>query len=130
MTDPFAIPTSFTDAMALKPLGDGAYAGELNKHWTIGPKLHGGVMLALCAGAARAAHGGGVEPISVSANYLSAPNPGEMRLETFVRKRGRRVSVVDVELIGGDRVGDERSREEQKVRDERSREEQKPAVHA
>jgi Thioesterase-like superfamily len=122
--------TSFTDAMALKPLGDGAYAGELNKHWTIGPKLHGCVMLALCAGAARAAHGGGVEPISVSANYLSAPNPGEMRLETFVRKRGRRVSVVDVELIGGDRVGDERSREEQKVRDERSREEQKPAVHA
>ncbi len=42
-----------------------------------------------------------------------------MRLETFVRKRGRRVSVVDVELIGGDRT-----------RDERSREEQKAAVHA
>jgi hypothetical protein len=111
--------TLFTDAMALKPLSDGTYAGELNKHWTIGPKLHGGAMLALCAGAARAAHGGGVQPISVSANYLSAPNPGEMRLETFVRKRGRRVSVVDVELIGGDRVGEERSREEQK-----------PAVHA
>ena len=122
MTDPFAIPTSFTDAMALKPLGGGAYAGELNKIWTIGPKLHGGVMLALCAAAAREAHGGEVQPISVSANYLSAPSPGEMRLETFVRKRGRRVSVVDVELIAG---GDERSREEQKTDDERSREEQK-----
>ncbi len=100
----------FTDAMALRPLGDGAYAGELNKIWTIGPKLHGGAMLALCAAAAREAAGGAIEPISVSANYLSAPNPGELRLETFVRKRGRRITVVDVELIG-----DERSREEQRA---------------
>jgi hypothetical protein len=38
-----------------------------------------------------------------------------MRLETFVRKRGRRVSVVDVELIGLERSRDERSREERKV---------------
>ena len=117
MADRAAIPTpvssSFTDAMKLRPLAEGAYAGELNKTWTIGPKLHGGAMLALCAAAAREAHGGGVQPISVSANYLSAPNPGEMRLETLVRKRGRRVSVVDVELVGSDRVGDERSREEQ-----------------
>jgi len=134
MADRAAIPTpvssSFTDAMKLRPLAEGAYAGELNKTWTIGPKLHGGAMLALCAAAAREAHGGGVQPISVSANYLSAPNPGEMRLETLVRKRGRRVSVVDVELVGSDRVGDERSREEQKTGDERSREEQKKAVHA
>jgi hypothetical protein len=99
MADSTSFSTSFTDAMALKPLGDGVYAGELNKIWTIGPKLHGGAMLALCAAAAREAHGGEVQPVSVSANYLSAPNPGEMRLETFVRKRGRRVSVVDVELI-------------------------------
>ena len=119
MADPAAIPTpvscSFTDAMKLRPLADGGYAGELNNAWTIGPKLHGGAMLALCAAAAREAHGGGVQPISVSANYLSAPNPGEMRLETLVRKRGRRVSVVDVELVGSDRVGHERSREEQKT---------------
>ncbi|MFZ0833749.1 MAG: acyl-CoA thioesterase domain-containing protein, partial [Mycobacterium sp.] len=103
-------PSPFADAMALRPLGDGAYAGELNKIWTVGPKLHGGAMLALCAAAAREAIGGTAQPISVSANYLSAPNPGEMRLETFVRKQGRRISVVDVELIGGGR-----SREEQKA---------------
>jgi hypothetical protein len=106
MADPAAIPTpvsgSFTDAMKLRPLADGAYAGELNNVWTIGPKLHGGAMLALCAAAAREAHGGGVQPISVSANFLSAPSPGEMRLDTFVRRRGRRISVVDVELVGRD----------------------------
>jgi len=111
--------TLFSDAMALRPVSDGVYVGELNKIWTIGPKLHGGALLSLCAAAARTAHGGDAQPISVSANYLSAPSPGEMRLETFVRKRGRRVSVVDVELIGRDRT-----------RDERSREEQKAAVHA
>ena len=33
------------------------------------------------------------------------PSPGELRMETFVRKRGRTVSVVDVELICGDRTG-------------------------
>ena len=111
--------TLFSDAMSLRPVSDGVYVGELNKIWTIGPKLHGGALLSLCAAAARTAHGGEAQPISVSANYLSAPSPGEMRLETFVRKRGRRVSVVDVELIGRDRT-----------RDERSREEQKAAVHA
>jgi hypothetical protein len=95
----------FSDAMALRPLGDGAYAGELNKYWTIGPKLHGGVMLSLCAAAAAEALGGEVTPVAVSVNYLSAPNPGELRLETFIRKRGRTVSVVDVELIGGERTG-------------------------
>ena len=41
--------TVFTDAMALTPAGDGVYEGELNEHWTIGPKVHGGAMLALCA---------------------------------------------------------------------------------
>jgi hypothetical protein len=61
-------------------------------------------MLSLCAAAAREAVGGAGQPISVSANYLSAPSRGDLRLETFVRKRGRRISVVDVELIGGDRV--------------------------
>ena len=39
--------TLFTDAMALSPAGDGVYDGELNEHWTIGPKVHG-AMLALC----------------------------------------------------------------------------------
>jgi acyl-coenzyme A thioesterase PaaI-like protein len=113
--------TLFTDAMALTPAGDGMYDGELNEHWTIGPKVHGGAMLALCANAARKEHGAGgtplaswgpthakrrgsVEPISLSGNFLWAPDPGPMRVVTTVRKRGRRVSLIDVELIQGDRT--------------------------
>ena len=107
--------TLFTDAMALVRIddhGDGndvaSFDGELNEHWTIGPKVHGGAMLALCANAARATlsgHGGAqLQPVAVSASYLWAPDPGPMRLVTTVRKRGRRVSLVDVELNQGERT--------------------------
>ena len=94
--------TLFTDAMELRAAGDGVYDGELNEHWTIGEKVHGGAMLALCANAARAEHGeGAVQPIAVSGNFLWAPDPGPMRVVTTVRKRGRRVSLIDVELSTG-----------------------------
>lgn len=103
----------FTAAMTLRQLGESGggrvYEGELNEHWTIGLKLHGGAMLALCANAARLAHGGLVDdgqlqPVAVSASFLWAPDPGVMRLVTSIRKRGRRISVVDVELTQGDRT--------------------------
>ena len=31
----------------LTAAGEGVYDGELNEHWTIGPKVHGRAMLAL-----------------------------------------------------------------------------------
>jgi hypothetical protein len=102
--------TLFTDAMALTPAGDGHYDGELNEHWTIGPKgsspkVHGGAMLALCANAARLEHGeDSLWPVAISGNYLWAPDPGPMRVSTTVRKRGGRVSLIDVELTQGDRT--------------------------
>jgi acyl-coenzyme A thioesterase PaaI-like protein len=101
--------TLFSDAMALREVErDGpraVYEAELNTHWTIGgQKLHGGVMMALCAAAARRAHGGPMQPIAVSASYLAAPEPGKLRVHTYVRKPGRRVSVIDVELMGGERT--------------------------
>lgn len=95
----------FSDVMALRPV-DGApghYDANLNAHWTIGPKPHGGVMIAMCAGAAREAYGGGAQPVAVSANFLSAPDPGPVRLITALRKRGRRIGLLDVELVQGDK---------------------------
>ncbi|PQM54177.1 thioesterase family protein [Mycolicibacter virginiensis] len=103
--------TLFTDAMTLVRIAGhddsddvASFTGELNEHWTIGPKVHGGAMLALCANAARTAHGGGLQPVAVSASYLWAPDPGPMQLVTTIRKRGRRVSLVDVELNQGART--------------------------
>ncbi len=98
----------FTAAMTLREVDPGVFEGELNKHWTIGPKVHGGAMLALCANAARTVCGGGqsdgLQPVAVSASFLWAPDPGPMRLATLIRKRGRLISVVDVELTQGDRT--------------------------
>jgi hypothetical protein len=100
----------FTTAMALREVESAgsphraAYEAELNKHWTIGPKVHGGAMLALCANAARTTHGGPVEPVAVSGSFLWAPDPGPMQVVTSIRKRGRRISVVDVELSQGERT--------------------------
>jgi Thioesterase-like superfamily len=106
--------TRFADAMALtasEPDPDAdvhVFEGVLNEHWTIGEKVHGGAMLALSAKAARAALSGAanaaIQPIAVSGSFLWAPDPGVMRLVCTVRKRGRRVSLVDVELGQGDRV--------------------------
>ena len=104
--------TSFVDAMKLTQVSSGddaavscVFEGELNEHWTIGPKVHGGAMLALCANAARIALAReGVEPIAVSGSFLWAPDPGPLRVVTTIRKRGRRVSLVDVELNQGERT--------------------------
>ncbi len=121
--------TLFTDAMELTSAGDGVYDGELNEHWTIGEKVHGGAMLALCANAARTQHSGGVEPIAISGNFLWAPDPGPMRVHTTVRKRGRRVSLIDVELSQRVRTGDVGAPPARRAGG-RSREEQKVAVRA
>jgi acyl-coenzyme A thioesterase PaaI-like protein len=101
--------TRFSDAMALTEVethGDvRVFAGLLNQHWTIGEKVHGGAMLALCAKAARLAIGvPGLEPIAVSGSFLWAPDPGPLHLVCTTRKRGRRVNLVDVELNQGERT--------------------------
>lgn len=104
----------FRDLTAVTPQGGGPdgvagrYGAHIDPIWTIGPKVHGGCMMALCAAAARrelirTAPGGmpvdpAVQPLAVSANYLAAPDPGDVDLVATVRKRGRQVSLVDVEL--------------------------------
>jgi hypothetical protein len=99
----------FADAMNLTAVSvDGdvhTYAGLLNENWTIGEKVHGGAMLALMAKAARTALGvDGVEPIAVSGSFLWAPDPAALEAVCTVRKRGRRINIVDVELNQGPRT--------------------------
>lgn len=95
----------FTDLTTLTDLGDGGFGATIDPLWTIGPKVHGGTMMALCAAAARQAlDEADLSPIALSANYLSAPDPGEVQLMTTVRKRGRQVNLVDVQLSQQGRV--------------------------
>ncbi|MFC4605168.1 thioesterase family protein [Rhodococcus kronopolitis] len=100
----------FADLAELTDLGDGSFAATIDPIWTIGPKVHGGTLMAVCAAAARDAilgsggDAGAMAPVSVSASYVSAPDPGEVRLVTTVRKRGRQVCLVDVDLFQGGRL--------------------------
>lgn len=98
----------FADLVSLTK-APGGYTAEIDPTWTVGPKVHGGALLAVLAAAGRAAYldGGGeegVEPVVISAQYLGAPEPGTVELRTEVRKRGRTTSFVDVAAVQGERV--------------------------
>jgi hypothetical protein len=91
----------FATASRVRSLGDGTFTAELSSQWTIGGKPHGGFLLALLARAAVAAAGSGspvADPLSVSAQFLRAPEIGPVLLRTDVRKTGRQATVVSVNL--------------------------------
>ncbi len=105
----------FRDLTAITRLPEGDSGGtagwqaHIAPTWTIGPKVHGGCMLAVCAAAARrSVLDAGVDsltqPLAVSASFVSAPDPGEVELTTVLRKQGKQIGVVDVELSQAGRV--------------------------
>ncbi|TCN54143.1 thioesterase superfamily protein [Rhodococcus sp. SMB37] len=99
----------FRDLTTLTTTGEGAWSAHIAPTWTIGPKVHGGCMLAVSAAAARRAGIGAgadpaVQPLAVSASFVSAPDPGDVQVTTVVRKLGKQVSVVETELGQDGRV--------------------------
>ena len=78
-------PRSFSAALSASSRS--ATAGsppQLGKDWTIGPKAHGGLLMALLARAALArlaadAPGAAPDPLAVAADFLRAPDPGPVR---------------------------------------------------
>lgn len=90
----------FTTASRVRPLGDGTFAATLSSPWTIGGKPHGGFLVGLLARAAVAASPGSppADPLTVSAQFLRAPELGPVLLRTELRKNGRQTSVVSVQL--------------------------------
>lgn len=109
MTETTAVDSPFAALTALYDHGLGHHVAVIDPIWTIGSKVHGGCMMAVCAAAARrtmvnAGAPTALQPVAVSANYLYAPDPGEVRLVTTVRKRGAQVCQVDVQLSQDHRV--------------------------
>jgi acyl-coenzyme A thioesterase PaaI-like protein len=93
----------FREAIGLTALGDGRFAAELGTHFTVGPKAHGGLLMVLLAraGLARVAAetpGTVPDPLAVAADFLRAPDPGLVELDTEVLKLGRTVSVVGMRM--------------------------------
>lgn len=106
-------PTSsrpFSDALPSWPLGPGEYRARLGGDWVVGGgKIHGGLMLAVVTKAGLASlaeHTGAreLDPLVVSADFLRAPEQGEVRISTEVVKCGRTASVVRANLYQHDRL--------------------------
>jgi acyl-coenzyme A thioesterase PaaI-like protein len=96
----------FRDSIGIDAVGDGRYRAELGPHWTVGPKAHGGLLLVLLARAGLArieadAPGAAPDPLALAADFLRAPDPGPVELQTEVLKIGRTASVVSVRMHQG-----------------------------
>lgn len=106
--------TLLSDLLDLSPAtpsddGTSVFRTSIDPVFTIGPKVHGGTLQMVSARAAYQAFiddGGDreVHPLAINSNYLTAPNPADVELVTRIRKRGRTVSVVDVEVRQAGRV--------------------------
>ena len=94
----------FSAALATEPRGSSSFRAALGDDWTVGGKAHGGVLLALLSKAALAALDRPADPLAVSAEYLYAPDPGEVEIRTELIKTGRTVSVIDAALHQAGRV--------------------------
>ncbi|MBF6333769.1 thioesterase family protein [Nocardia transvalensis] len=90
--------------------GVGRYQGVIDKIWTIGPKLHGGTMVAASAAAATRwlreslPEAAEMSPIAASSDFLGGPDPGEVEYEVRIRKTGRQICLVDADLVQGGRT--------------------------
>jgi hypothetical protein len=100
-------------AVASSPTGEaGRRALVLDEQWGIGPKLHGGYLLAVLAQAAvdeltpEAGDDGGAGhsfPQAVTGTFLRAPDPGAAEVEVTVLRRGRGATQVRALLRQDDR---------------------------
>jgi acyl-CoA thioesterase len=94
---------SLRDAAAIEPLGPGRYVVEISDDYTILGKPNGGYLQCVLANAALAAASDEgskhVHVTAVTTSYSGAPAVGRAELHTQVRRVGRSVSFVHVELI-------------------------------
>jgi hypothetical protein len=102
-------------ASAVEPLGGGRYGATLDPGWAIGPKPHGGYLLAVLARAAVTEAGAPTapgapppiadlpHPAALSAHYLSAPDPGPAEVAVEVLRQGRSATQTRATLWAGGR---------------------------
>jgi len=99
---------SLRDAAAIDVLGPGRFAAAISDDYTVVGHPNGGYLQCLLANAALAAASAEasahVHATAVTTNYVTAPNVGAVELHTSVRRVGRSVSFVHVELLQDSRV--------------------------
>jgi hypothetical protein len=108
-TAPVAIGDSEFDrdtAVVARPGEPGTYDGELSAGWTISSAVNGGYLLALIGRALRDAlpHD---DPITITAHYLTASQPGPAVIRTQLVRAGRSMSTGQASLFQPDGDGRE-----------------------
>lgn len=100
----------FADLLMLTPTerpdgADAAYRATIDPVFTIGPKVHGGSLQAVVVRAAVTAFAeaageaaAGIAPVAIASDFLAAPDPAAIEVTVRIRKRGRTVSVLEVEV--------------------------------
>jgi acyl-coenzyme A thioesterase PaaI-like protein len=96
---------SLRDAAAVDRLGPGRFAAQISDEYTIAGHPNGGYLQCLLANAALAAASEAgsthAHATAVTTNYVTAPDVGQAELQATVRRVGRSVSFVHVELVQG-----------------------------
>ena len=94
---------SLRDAAAVDRVGPGRFAAEISDDFTTAGHPNGGYLQCLLANAALAAASeegsAHVHATAVTTNYVAAPNVGSTEVHASVRRVGRSVSFVHVELF-------------------------------
>ena len=102
---------SLRDAAAVDPIGPGRYAAQISDDYTVVGHPNGGYLQCLLANAALAAASdegsAHVHTTAITTNYVTAPNIGPVELHTKVRRVGRSVTFVHVELVQDEAVTSE-----------------------
>ena len=90
---------------ALSPLGDGRFAGQIDRGWWIERGPNGGYIAAIVLrGLALAVDDPARTPRSLTVHYLAPPAEGACEMHTTVERTGRRVTFVTGRLTQGDRL--------------------------
>ena len=90
--------SGFGEATAVRPVGEGRYAAELDGGYVIGEALNGGYLMAVLVRAAVAASPH-EHPVSTAANFHRVVRPGPARIVVEPRKEGRTAASALVSLV-------------------------------
>jgi len=97
--------TRFDRDTALIPLGDGRYAGVIDRGWWIERGPNGGYIAAIVLrGLAMAVADPARTPRSLTVHYLAPPAEGPCEMHTSIERTGRRVTFVTGRLVQGERL--------------------------
>lgn len=97
--------TSFDDAIAVEPLGEGRYRAVVPSDWTASGRAAGGLVEAqLFSGVAALMEGSEKSPLSFTAHLLRAPEVGGVEVLVEVLREGRSLATLAVRMVQHDRL--------------------------